>query len=132
MRHYVYSTMSTDVAYAYWVPSGQGTMIQDSARTVLIRGGAGVADARLITPQGVVTEVTDDQLEHLRKDEVFKLHERGGFVSVQSVSYDPPKVESVVADMTGRDEAAPLVPQDFASVKDGQAAPAPMGRRSKS
>ena len=105
---YVYSTLASDVAYTNHAKGGGDMPIE--LPPVFIRGGAGVANDRFITPRGVVTEVTEEQVEYLRQNEVFKLHEKNGFVEVSESKVDP---DLVAADMTGRDNSAPLVPQDF-------------------
>ena len=43
---------------------------------VLIKGGTGVANNRLITPLGVATEITDFDLEELKKNPSFLEHEK--------------------------------------------------------
>lgn len=110
---YVYSTMSADVNYhLFYTPESRGRQTIDAAkvmRTVTIRGGAGVANKRLETPLGVVTHITEDDLELLRKDETFITHEKNGYVKVQSSKVD---VEAVVPDMEPRDESAPFTPED--------------------
>lgn len=104
---YVFSTLAADVAYTNHVQGG-GDMPVPLA-PVLIRGGAGVANDRLITPRGVATEVTEQQVEYLRANSVFQLHEKNRFVMVSEAYGDP---DTVAADMAGRDHSAPVVPQD--------------------
>lgn len=107
-QHYVYSTLSTDVEYALWSkPAGDLPVVE---RTVLIKGGANVANDRVVTPYGIATNVSDEELELLNGNEVFNLHKKNGFITVSKKSEDP---EKVATDMTGRDASAPLVPQDF-------------------
>ncbi|MCG1038789.1 hypothetical protein KQH49_06780 [Mycetohabitans sp. B5] len=110
--HYVYSTATCDTAYGVWINSGNDLPIR--TRAIVIKGGAGVANKNLITPRGVVTQVTDEDLALLEKDEAFQRHVKRGFIHVERSKTDP---EKVAADMTGRDQASPLVPQDFAEKK---------------
>jgi len=58
---------------------------------VLVKGGAGVANDRLITPRGVVTEITEEQAEALRANPVFAMHEKNGFVQIGEAYVDPDK-----------------------------------------
>ena len=67
-----------------------------------------MANDRLITPRGVVTEITEEQADYLRANKVFQLHEKNGFVQISDAKTDPDKA---AADMTGRDQSAPEVPQ---------------------
>jgi hypothetical protein len=134
---YVYSTLSSDVNYTNYAQGGGDLPIELPG--ILIKGGAGVANDRLVTPRGVATPVTDEQLEQLRANEVFKLHEKNGFVQVSQSKIDP---DVAAADMTGRDQSAPIVPQDLADdlqpasvggeSPDDDAAPARRGRPRKS
>lgn len=114
--HYVYSTLSSDVIYQNTVPGGAD--IPRVVAEVLIKGGAGIANDRLITPRGVVTSVTEQQLEALRLNPVFQMHEKNGFIQVSDHSVN---ADTAAADMVGRDQSAPVVPQDLPV--DGQ----PMG-----
>lgn len=107
---YVYSTLTSDVAYTpYDTDNGNDTPV--ARDPVVIKGGAGVVNDRLITPRGVVTEVTEEQAELLRQNKVFQLHEKNGFVVIDESKTDP---DNVAADMQNRDRSAPLVEQDFA------------------
>lgn len=133
MSHFVYSTLASDVKYTNHEAGGAD--LPRPVFEVLIRGGAGVANDRLITPLGVVTEITDQQLEQLQQNPVFQIHRNNGFVTVQSRSVD---IEKVVADMTGRDNSAPLIEADIGkeakanvSPDGGDEASAPKGKKSR-
>ena len=104
---YVFSTLASDVAYTNHAQGGGDLPID--LPPVVIKGGAGVANERIVTPRGVATEVTEEQVEYLRANQVFQLHEKNGFVMVSESYADP---DDVAADMTGRDNSAPIVPQD--------------------
>lgn len=104
---YVFSTLASDVAYTNHAQGGGDLPID--LPPVVIKGGAGVANERIVTPRGVATEVTEEQVEYLRANQVFQLHEKNGFVMVSESYADP---DTVAADMTGRDNSAPVVPQD--------------------
>ena len=107
-KYYVYSTLASDVSYTNHAKGGGDMPIE--LPPVFIKGGAGVANDRLITPLGVVTEVTEQELAYLRENEVFKLHEKNGFISISERKTDPDKA---ALDMTARDNSAPLVPEDM-------------------
>lgn len=108
MKLYVYSTLSCDQNYTNHVTGGAD--IPQALPPVFIAGGAGVANARLITPRGVVTEITEEQAEYLRANPMFQLHEKNGYVQISADKVTPDKA---AADMTGRDQSAPIVPQDM-------------------
>lgn len=109
---YVYSTLSTDVCYNDFKPSN-GREPNFVERKVLIRGGANVATKHLVTPKGVMTKVSDEELAFLEKDEVFQLHVKNGHITVSGREANPDKV---AGGMTDKDASAPLTPADY---KDG-------------
>lgn len=137
--HYVYSTLSSAVNYQGYA-SGGGDM-PVTTEGVVIQGGANIPDKYMRTPDGaVVTPVTDEQLTALQQNEVFKQHVANGYIVVKEKNYEP---EKVAADMTTRDQSAPLVDGDFEAGKEPVVAkadeddkrsqapkpPAPSGRR---
>lgn len=107
---FVYSTLANDNLYSGYTPSTEnGTPA--IARSVLVKGGAGVALGKhMITSAGILTEVSDDDAAFLLANEVFKIHKENGFVVIEDKRHE---VDAVVAEMTGRDESAPLVDADF-------------------
>lgn len=104
---FIFSTLASDVAYTNHVQGGGDIPIE--LPPVVVKGGAGVANDRLVTPRGIATQVTEEQLEYLRQNKIFQLHEENGFVMVARNHTDP---DVAAADMTGRDNSAPVVPQD--------------------
>ena len=88
---------------------------------ITIHGGAGIANKNLITPNGVVTEVTDEEMEFLNSHDTFNQWKKNGFVKVEKKKVD---VEKVVANMNDKsDPSAPLAPADFEKVDDKTAKP---------
>lgn len=117
-KKFIYSTLTADNIYAGYAKGGADIPIV--AHQVHIKGGANVADRRLITPRGVVTEVTDADFDFLMENSVFQMHVENGYISFSDRKEDP---EVAAADMEGRDQASPLVPEDF----EGQDGPKPAG-----
>jgi hypothetical protein len=76
---------------------------------VVIKGGANLATDRLITPLGVRTEVTDQQLEQLEQNTIFQKHKKQGFIVVMSDKEDP---DDIAKGMTPKDQSAPVTPND--------------------
>jgi len=107
-KHYVYSTLTCNQAYTNHAVGGADLPI--ALDPVIIRGGAGIANAHLVTPEGTVTSVTDEQLEYLRCNPCFLHHEKHGYIKVSTAKVD---IEKVVADMSQRDQSAPVVPPDL-------------------
>jgi hypothetical protein len=105
---HIYSTLTCDNIYHRTIPGGADIPLFTD--DVMIKGGAGIANDRLITPRGVVTTITEEQLESCRSDPVFKMHEKNGFIQVGENLID---ADVAAADMVGRDQSAPLVPADL-------------------
>lgn len=88
-------------------------------RRVSIKGGSGVANRQhalaegVLTPDGVATKITDEDLEFLESNEHFKKHLALGHVRV--VKHATPAAK-VAKDMSKKDPSAPLTDADF---KDG-------------
>jgi len=110
MANFVYSTLSSSVTYENHQPTHDMPRVIAS---VTIGGGAGVIGNFMQTPKGVCTEVTDEELEALRSNSIFQLHEANGFIKVEVTRHKKKDVEVAVADMQARDPSAPTVPEDF-------------------
>jgi hypothetical protein len=112
--NYVFSTLATDMSYVHWVSAGAGVPPAEG-KSIFIQGGAGVAQKPkpgldIWTPLGRVTEVSDEDLELLEQNEVFKLHKKNEFIKVQKKSTD---VEKAVVDMNRRDNSSPRTEADY-------------------
>jgi hypothetical protein len=105
-KHYIFSTLSNDQRYQDYSIAGHGVLTP--TRSVSIKGGAGVANNRLMTPLGVVTEVSDEDLSFLESHECFKIHKSNGFITVRPKNAD---AEVVAADMARGDGCAPMNPE---------------------
>ena len=128
VKIYIYSTLTSDQVYANYRKTANGIPVAESK--ILIKGGANLMTKALVTPHGAVTEVTPDELAALRKNDVFKLHQDNGFITV---SESKSAVEAVAADMTARDQSAPIVEQDELTPEpsDFDFADAPVSRRGR-
>ena len=115
--YHVYSKMSADVTYNDYVPGGD---IPRVARSVTIKGGAGVANKHIITPYGVHTEITEEERDMLLENGIFQLHQNGGFVTIEGKREDPDLVATNLT--SGPDPSAPLTPEDFAGANPEQVA----------
>lgn len=110
---YVFSTLANDQLYTNWIAGGNDLPVK--GHSVLIKGGTGVANDRLITPLGVSTEITDYDLEELQRNPQFKEHEKNGFLVVKNKKAE---TEKVAADMNLKDESAPMTESDYAKDED--------------
>lgn len=117
---YVFSTLAASVLYQNFDKGGADLPIPQGSG-VLIKGGAGVADRQFVTPRGVVTPVTPEELVYLSQNPVFALHKKNGFISVEESNKD---IERVVSEsMQPGDESRQLTEEDFTTGDDGEPKP---------
>lgn len=118
--HYVYSTCANSGTYCDY-----GNLTSDdknrghhvAIKKVTIMGGNGVARQQkssgfggIYTPKGVVTEVSDEDMEFLLKNECFKRHVAAGHISYDKRKMEP---EKKIKDMNPRDGSAPISSASF-------------------
>lgn len=108
---YVYSTLTNDQVYTLWRPASTEKKPNVALKKVKINGGHGRMDRKnLVTPLGVVTEVSNEDLEALNQIGAFRKHMEAGFIKVDKKKSDPEKVAS---DMAKKDASAQKTPSDF-------------------
>lgn len=111
---YILSTMTSGVDYTIYKKTPGGLSVP--VKTISVNGGANVQNTRtLITPQGITTSITDEDLELLMNHPVFKIHLEKGFVKVVKTE----KVDT--KGMEVKDKSAQLTADDFK--KKGKKAP---------
>ena len=106
-RNFIYSTLTSDMTYAVY-RQGENDL-PEVDKKVYVKGGANLANKNLITPKGVVTEVSDEDLALLEANELFQRHKKNGFIIVSQTQADP---EKVAQDMTAQDDSAPIREDD--------------------
>ena len=121
------STLSSDVKYTLYQPKSKDAPggVNVPRGHVTIHGGHGVAirheNGGLSTPQGVLTSVTDDQLELLKSHDTFKTHLANGFVRIIETERKV-EPEKAAKDLLDTEPSSPLTVADF---KEGGRAEAP-------
>lgn len=101
------------MAYVKFDTSPAG--IKTPAKKIIIAGQANIADKRLDTPKGKVTEVSNEDYALLQEIPVFQLHVKNGHIKVENSKKEVEKV--VEADMSPKDKSAPKTPKDYKSKK---------------
>lgn len=98
---YVCSKMASDNAYTTWHPKQKAANdMPRKDRQVLIKGGSGVVNKQLVTPHGVVTKITSDELDLVRKScPAFARHEKAGYLRVLEKDPSPKDIKSMSEDM---------------------------------
>lgn len=129
---FVYSTATAGNTYTEYKRVTKD--LNQPVKSVAIAGGSNVATKNLITPLGVVTEISEDELEFLLAHPVFKRHMEKGFMRVQVTKKDPEKIIAQ-ENMEIADESAPLTPEtldESAQVIEKEThTPAKRGRKKK-
>lgn len=117
---YIASTLAAAVSYTGFA-AARGDNLPQVEISVTIAGGAGVANKRtIVTPRGVITEVTPEQAAFLKDHYLFKEHVENGYISI--LPGKPADPDDVAADMNGRDTSSPIVPQDYSNPDEAPAA----------
>ena len=111
---HIASTLTADNRYTEYRDGGADMPVDHME--VLVKGGIGVMDRRFVTPTGAtLTEVSDEELAMLERNNLFKLHKSNGFVKILSKKADGDKV---AGDMITRDNSAPLTPSHYKDKSD--------------
>lgn len=113
---YVYSTLAAPQEYTEWQRKEDGKTVE--SRSVHIDGGHGIMNRNFMTPQGVATQVSDDDLAFLQTVNAFNEHVRLGFIAIEARKADEGKV---VRNMKSRDGSAQITPDDY--TKQGKKPP---------
>lgn len=120
MSKYVISTLTADNRYVGWHKDNGVNTVE---RSVLVRGGAGVATPgggrNVVTPQGVRTEMSDSDADFLLAHQHFQDHMKRGFVRIVNKADDPDKKAQSMEKDEARDTeglrkagSKPLTPQE--------------------
>jgi hypothetical protein len=109
---FVYSTATASVDYTFFHPPQPGANVGRIKKKITIQGGANLADRKncLITPQGFVTKVTDEELEMLESNFHFCAARDAGFHVVSKSNKT--SVENMIENMVKKDGSAPKTPDD--------------------
>ena len=109
---YVYSTLSSDQTYCQYPKKADPKGIPQIIQKVNINGKANVTNKKtFVTPKGVVTEITDEQLKILEGIPAFRDHREAGFIVVDTKKTEPAEVAK--KDMSPKDLSSQLVEDDF-------------------
>ena len=105
---YIVSHESASVEFPMWVRTVSGVTANKS---VLIQGGADVINKVNETPKGIVTEVTDEELEFLQTQWLFQEKVKNGLYEVQKT--EKKAKESAQVRKGKKDKGAQLTAKDF-------------------
>ncbi len=117
----IYSTLSCDQSYRLWDCEYKGATNEKGFRTpnstfqFLVNGQANITNKILITPNGVATVCTVEQLEQLKKCACFNNHVNGGYLLIDegAKNTNAEKADKVAVNMTAKDNSAPKTEKDI-------------------
>lgn len=113
---FIYSTLTCSNSFAVYAPKPDPRSLSRIVKKIEIHGGHGMKNPKALdTPMGVVTKVTDEELELLQGLSSFKRQVAAGYIVVDNKKTDPAKK---AADMNPKDASAPMTPKDFDTAKD--------------
>lgn len=108
MTKYITSRMAANVNYAVYTKAANG--LNKVQQIITIKGGADVADKMtLVTPEGIVTPISDDEFDKLQDSPVFRRHVERGMIKV---SANERNAEKSSPELT-KDASAQLTPKDY-------------------
>lgn len=117
---YILSKLSNTQCYTQYVKGVND--INNVVETVVIKGGADVINKKTLeTPNGVVTEVTEQQLDILKQNKDFNRHVELGFITVIEHKPSEEKVEEKAIEMP-KDNSRQKTAKDYKKAK-GKAKP---------
>lgn len=126
---YVFSTLTNDQIYRTYAKAGGGD-INVPEIDVFIAGGANrpsdtTTRQGIYTPRGMVTPVSSDELDLLRANDLFLLHEKNGYVVVSQTMDDADDVAE--SEMEAADGSAPVTQERLdAEAEAAGTGPAPV------
>lgn len=113
---FIYSTLTCSNTFVLYAPKSDPHALSRVVKRIEIHGGHGMKNPKALdTPRGVVTRVSDEELELLQQSSSFKRQVAAGFIVVDKKEVDPAKK---AADMAEKDASAPLTPDDFVKSED--------------
>jgi hypothetical protein len=115
MTQCVYSTHTNSIRYVEWVKDTNQNLNVIKKRLV-IQGGHGLTNKYMVTAEGVLTTVSDEDLEWLLTLDSFKEDIKNGYIRHSKRKEDPEKV--VRRDMNTKDGSSPLTPKDYIVVDE--------------
>ena len=105
---YITSRLASGIDYAFYEKAPNG--INRVVKTITINGGSDVINKKtLITPLGVVTEISKADLDELMQHPVFKIHLENGYISIN----ENEKVAEKAGEKLEKDKSSQLTEEDY-------------------
>lgn len=105
---FIYSTLTNSQNYTNFVAGKNGSM-NTPLKSIVINGGANLADKFGQRPAAVETQITDEDYEILKQNPVFMRHFERGFIQVKDGEPDIESAAKRAAEKgAAKDACAPL------------------------
>ncbi len=105
---YILSKLACTQNYTIYA-KGVGENMNIPVKTIKINGGADVTDKNLVIPDGVVTFISDKDLEVLKSNKDFQRHLSGGYINFYK---SQPNIEKQAEKMT-KDKSRQIKKSDY-------------------
>lgn len=120
MAKYLQCTMSAPVDFEIR-KDVKNSPVAQVTKVIRVAGGANVRDRKSIyTPNGLMTEVSDEDYALLEQDQLFRQLKANGYIVVTSDHH------LNVNDNEKKDKSAPKTPEDFQKERKGSENPVPV------
>lgn len=108
MTVFITSRLASGVDYAFYEKGPNG--INQVKKIISINGGSDVINKKtLLTPTGVVTELTKADLDELKEHPVFIQHLEEGYITIN----DNEKAADKAGEKLEKDKSSQLTPEDY-------------------
>lgn len=116
---FIYSTLTCSNSFVIYAPKTDPKALSRIVKRIEIKGGHGMKNPKgMDTPRGVVTKITNEELELLLQNISFNRQVKAGFLAIDDKNVDTDKK---VTDMAQKDGSAPMTPKDFDKAEDSTA-----------
>jgi len=115
---YIACTLASPQAYSTFL-NVDNAKVPTVEKVININGGHNVANKNLITPHGVITEISEEDYAILKEIKGYQVHEKNGFVKM--LKQNPRSSEKAVSDLNQDDPSRPVTPGDYEA--EGKEAP---------
>lgn len=110
---YLHSTLANNQKYAVEGYNQDGTK-----KSIFVAGKAGIPNQHMLILPAAITEVTEEELNLLKRNHVFDLHVKNGFITIEGKKLD---AEKAASSMNKSDKSKPKTEAELEA--EGKKAP---------
>lgn len=106
------SRLSNSQKYTIWKGGKEkANELPQIENFILVKGGSGIANKHVMTPLGVITEVSAEELKLLEKVPSFLRHKKNGYITVRDSVPSEKELVKIAKDLK-EDKSKPLTDKD--------------------